>query len=577
MSEEPVRIAEGVWWVGNHRPGEPFQCHAYLIEHGDQSVLIDPGAPLGFPQTLAKVEKVIPFDHVRYFICHHQDPDITSALPQVSERVTRPDAQVLAHWRAIVLLDGYDLKMPMVCVERALHWTLDLGGRELRFVFTPYAHFPGAFCTFDSGSGILFSSDLFGGFTDGFSLFAKDESYFENLRPFHEHYIPSREVLVHAINRMEAHPVRMIAPQHGSIIPEHLVRFFMDKLKTLECGLFLLANTDSSIERLSLLNRTLREVTKSMIMYRDFREIVGALLESIRSFIPAAALEFYTRAEAGSVLHLGAHNRYHGVVAPPPPSVAAIFDGAPLPDDGLSRIVWPDEDGVAHPAILVALVDKAETRGKGAAVIVLEEEVAVDDHLHILLDRVRQPLHVALEREAIYRLIDLERQKFYERSIRDPLTGLFTRLYMNDAVQRFADIHDQDSNAPVALAMIDVDHFKSINDTYGHAQGDLVLKAVAGVLLSTLRSADIPVRFGGEEFAVFTAGSSALAIPAIAERIRFAVAELILPPPLAERRLTVSIGVALRSQGEGLAGLIERADAALYTAKNAGRNRVCEA
>ncbi|MBC7952429.1 MAG: diguanylate cyclase [Rhodospirillaceae bacterium] len=569
--KDPVRIADRVWWVGVHRDGAGFQCHSYLIEHGDQSVLIDPGAPLGFPETKAKIERIIPFDHVRYFICHHQDPDITSALPQVSEAVTRPDAQILAHWRAIVLLDGYDLKLPMVCVERDLNWCLDLGGRELKFVFTPYAHFPGAFCTFDSETQVLFSSDLFGGFTEGPNLYAEDEGYFENIRPFHEHYIPSREVLVHAVLNMQAHPVRMIAPQHGCVIPERLVDFFMEKIKTLECGLFLLSNVNSDVERLSLLNRILRDVTKSMIVYRDFRDIVGALLIAMRDLIPAAQLEFFARADGGRVLHLAEANRFHGVVADPPDFVVrALAGGCGEP---LSKLLWSDDESM-RPAILMPLGGDDGELAKGVAIIQLDREIDLDDHLGILVSRIRQPLQVALEREAIYRLLEIQRQQFYEQSIRDPLTGLFTRLYMNEAVRRFADIHDHDVNAPVALAMIDIDHFKDINDTFGHAKGDTVLRLVSRAIMAAVRSADIPVRFGGEEFALFTAGSSARAILTIAERIRAAVADIHPEGIMANRRITVSIGVATRHQGEDMGDLIERADAALYAAKRGGRNRV---
>ncbi|MDA3810694.1 MAG: MBL fold metallo-hydrolase [Spirochaetaceae bacterium] len=162
--EEPVKIAENIWWVGHYIKNDNFQCHVYLIENGDQSVLIDPGSVLTFNYTLKKIEKIIPFNNIRYFICHHQDPDITGALSNIDKLVKRKDAIIISHWRAIELLKHYGLSFPMLCVEEK-GWKLKLGQRELEFIFTPYLHFPGAFCTFDKKSGILFSSDLFGGFT----------------------------------------------------------------------------------------------------------------------------------------------------------------------------------------------------------------------------------------------------------------------------------------------------------------------------------------------------------------------------------------------------------------------------
>ena len=70
--KKPVQIADRIWWVGHVLPDDPFQCHVYLIENGDQSVLVDPGSMLTFKHTLAKIEQIMPFSQIRYFICHHQ-------------------------------------------------------------------------------------------------------------------------------------------------------------------------------------------------------------------------------------------------------------------------------------------------------------------------------------------------------------------------------------------------------------------------------------------------------------------------------------------------------------------------
>ena len=86
---EPVEIAPRTWWVGYYHEGDPFQCHAYLIEQGDQSVLIDPGSRLTFRYTLAKIERIVPFSSIRWFVCQHQDPDITGALPVIDELASR--------------------------------------------------------------------------------------------------------------------------------------------------------------------------------------------------------------------------------------------------------------------------------------------------------------------------------------------------------------------------------------------------------------------------------------------------------------------------------------------------------
>jgi diguanylate cyclase (GGDEF)-like protein len=148
---------------------------------------------------------------------------------------------------------------------------------------------------------------------------------------------------------------------------------------------------------------------------------------------------------------------------------------------------------------------------------------------------------------------------------------------MYDAVQRLFAIHDRDESAAIALAMIDIDHFKSVNDTYGHNQGDRVLKRVAEIVLHETRAGELPVRLGGEEFAIFVVGGSAPRIRDFAERLREEVARIEFTDVMAERRITISVGAALRRQGEALTDFIERADKSLYLAKNGGRNRVCVA
>jgi len=579
--DHAVQIAERVWWVGHHLADESSQCHVYLIEQGDQSVLLDPGSRLTFGHTLGKIEEVVPFSHIRWFICHQPGPDITASLPLIDSMVTREDARIVCHRRAEALIKHYAIHIPFQLIEEQ-QWKLQLPERLLDFVFTPYARFSGAFCTFDNQSGVLFSSDLFGGFSDGISLFAQDESYFDSIRACHEHYIPSRDVLENALARIEQHPVRTIAPQHGSIIPQQLVGYIIGKLKGLDCGLYLMARSGSDIQRLSRLNTTLKDITSTMIVSRDFREIADRLLAIAQRMLPAESLEFHARLGDEQVLHLAPESRYRGVASPPPEFVGRMF--------GTNRANWEIDarsdsnfelidinhkgDHVRH-GVLLPLFRGEEEWIYGAAVIYLSEPIELDQDIRQMMEQMSAALQVAVEREAIYRSIELERQKFYERSIRDPLTGLFTRFYMDDALRRLFEIQDRNGGNSVALAMLDIDHFKRINDHYGHVQGDDVLRRVAHIIQADARAGDLPVRLGGEEFGIFVVGESASDIPGIAERLRKKVAAIRFRGVLAKLVITVSVGTAVRQIGESIPGFIERADLALYQAKNRGRNQVC--
>jgi diguanylate cyclase (GGDEF)-like protein len=171
----------------------------------------------------------------------------------------------------------------------------------------------------------------------------------------------------------------------------------------------------------------------------------------------------------------------------------------------------------------------------------------------------------------------------HARLVRDARTDLKTGL-LNAAAWHEAAAAEitraHRARLPLAMAMLDIDHFKAVNDTHGHLAGDQVLRAVAAIIRSQLRDYDIAGRYGGEEFAVLLPHTQPGQARRIAERLRMAVAAAGLDAsagggPALPVRVTVSAGVAsLAECGPGLHALIAAADAALYDAKTAGRNRV---
>ncbi len=182
--------------------------------------------------------------------------------------------------------------------------------------------------------------------------------------------------------------------------------------------------------------------------------------------------------------------------------------------------------------------------------------------------------------ELRFRLMDPEdvrvhsglRQKV-EASKHDPLTRLYTRHYITERLPGLITSHRR-NRVPLSLAMLDVDHFKSVNDTYGHGQGDGVLVAVAAAVRECIRGVDVAVRYGGEEFAVVLPGASADVAARVGERIRRAVACIPFPGTCPRLTVTISVGVATLSCHEEVEAWFDRADRALYEAKAAGRNRV---
>ena len=158
--------------------------------------------------------------------------------------------------------------------------------------------------------------------------------------------------------------------------------------------------------------------------------------------------------------------------------------------------------------------------------------------------------------------------------VTDPMTGLYNRRYFEDALQEYLAEFVR-IKAPLALLTLDLDHFKSVNDTYGHDAGDIVLKKLAETLKNLTREHDIVARTGGEEFCIVAPFARADQIRPFAERICRMVGEMRVDLGHVILRPTISVGVACTSDGiRDSKALIKLSDERLYEAKESGRNRV---
>jgi len=190
----------------------------------------------------------------------------------------------------------------------------------------------------------------------------------------------------------------------------------------------------------------------------------------------------------------------------------------------------------------------------------------------------RRAIHYAIQRketqaqlaDANARLEEANR-RLAQLATTDELTGLWNRRYFLDVLSRECR-RTARTGGDLALAMIDIDHFKAVNDTYGHAFGDRVLQSVAGHLGREARVTDIAARYGGEEFMVLMPDTDASRAATAGDRLRRRIAEAPLPEGLRAARVTVSVGVASLDGAVDPTGLLRHVDEALYAAKQAGRN-----
>lgn len=158
-----------------------------------------------------------------------------------------------------------------------------------------------------------------------------------------------------------------------------------------------------------------------------------------------------------------------------------------------------------------------------------------------------------------------------ERALRDPLTGVQNRAALSGALEREIEISRRHDTS-LAMLVLDIDHFKRLNDTHGHSFGDDVLRAVARTVSTTIRRCDEIFRFGGEEFVVLASYTDEAGARQLAERIRQDVAAINTVNGLPVS-VTVSIGIAIMPPSNTAESLFDRADQALYRAKQEGRNR----
>lgn len=224
-----------VYWLGFPEE-KAFRTNSYLIVDGEEAVIIDPGASYHFEFTLKRVLQIIELSKVKGVVLCHQDPDVASSLPLWLD--VNPNIKVITTQRTAVLLDYYKPEpFESILVDDQYVYSFS-SGNSVKFIGAPFLHFPGAFATYDSVSGYLFSGDVFAALDYNWKLIVTD--FLEHklsMDLFHKDYMASNKATKGFAQKIKRYAIEAILPQHGSIIPKEFIPDAIAYLETLKCGI----------------------------------------------------------------------------------------------------------------------------------------------------------------------------------------------------------------------------------------------------------------------------------------------------------------------------------------------------
>ncbi|ONM44680.1 diguanylate cyclase [Halopseudomonas pachastrellae] len=229
--------------------------------------------------------------------------------------------------------------------------------------------------------------------------------------------------------------------------------------------------------------------------------------------------------------------------------------------------IWEQRPNLVHFKSYQPITGMADEMYQNVTILPLRSSTGKTDHVCLIIYDVTG---VAVNK----RQLESANTKLQELALRDGLTGLLNRRYWESCLEREFARHQRYDN-PVSLVIFDIDHFKRVNDTYGHQTGDEVIRETARITSQLVRETDFAGRYGGEEFVVLLPGTTLDGAAQFAERLRSTIERQQLDYQGSPLTFTISLGVAtLADDMAGYQALLERADKALYQSKEGGRNQV---
>jgi len=434
--KEPIKIAEGTYWVGVLDSHQGLKCNSYLIVDGKEGMLIDPGSVLDFKYVCEKVKKIIPLERISYIILNHQDPDLCSSVPLFEEDGFI--GRIATHWRSSTIIQFYGVRSPFYMVDENNYMLKFSSGKELHFLHTPYLHFPGSIVTYDPTTKILFSSDLYGTFSDEYKLFL-GKNQMDAMKIYHEHYMPSNEILRPVMEQFLRMNIELIAPQHGSIIKEDIIEY-TKMLRELQCGVFM------------------HPIHKTLNSINGYTGLCNELIKRLEAvFGKTKVIEAFN----GSGIALDVENLE---------IIDFNFTGEVLWNRVLNQIY--KEKGVRWLTIVEPFIAKT------VSAYGLKRPLLLDS---ILVDSEKKYTSLAdenLELKSDVKELNRNLKEAEDDLIKDHNTGLYNETFFKQYLHEDVAVAAEEERNPV-LMYIEIDGISEINLKYGTHFGDEILRNLA--------------------------------------------------------------------------------------------------